>query len=198
MSNRPEIPTPHSDAHTPESLAALLRMQRNAFASDRMPDLATRHNWLTRLLAMTRKNAGAIAQAISDDFGNRSRAETFISELAALEQRIGHTRKHLASWMRMRRVPTSVQYLPASNRLLPQPLGVIGIVSPWNYPFDLSIGPAMDALAAGNRVMLKPSEIACAIAPISHDGRRLNGTRSRIQRIRVPACGHAAFSRRHS
>jgi coniferyl-aldehyde dehydrogenase len=61
--------------------------------------------------------------------------------------------------MRTQRVPTALHFLPAHNRLMPQPLGVVGIISPWNYPFQLAIAPAVAALAAGNRVMIKPSEL---------------------------------------
>ena len=141
------------------NLDTLLQMQRSAFAQDSMPDVKTRRSRLDRLLALTRQNAGRIADAISDDFGHRARQETFLLELLAFEQRVKHSRSHLPDWMRMRRVATTAQFMPGSNRLLPQPLGVVGILSPWNYPFDLSVGPAVDALAAGNRVMLKPSEL---------------------------------------
>ena len=142
-----------------QELDVLLQMQRTAFAQDPLPDLPTRRSRLDRLLALTRDHAGAIARAISDDFGHRSRDETFLLELAALEQRVKHSRRHLPHWMRMRRVATTLQFMPGRNRLLPQPLGVVGILSPWNYPLDLSLGPAVDALAAGNRVMIKPSEL---------------------------------------
>ena len=141
------------------TLEDLLQMQRTAFAQDPMPDLATRRSRLDRLLAMARQHASQIARAISDDFGHRSWEETFLLEFMALEQRVKHSRSALPDWMRMRRLATTVQHLAGSNRLLPQPLGVVGILSPWNYPFDLSVGPAVDALAAGNRVMIKPSEL---------------------------------------
>ena len=144
---------------TTSELQALLALQRAAFAQEPLPDLARRQGRLDRLLAMARQHATEIAQAISDDFGHRSRSETFVLEFAAFEQHVRHSRRHLAGWMRERAVPTSAQFFPARNRLLPQPLGVVGILSPWNYPFDLSVGAAVDALAAGNRVMIKPSEL---------------------------------------
>lgn len=144
---------------TQDPMLALLRVQRAAFERDRVPDLKTRRSRLDRLLTMTRCNASRIAQAISSDFGHRAIQETFLVELATFEQRVKHSRRHLPQWMRMRAVATSAQYLAARNKLLPQPLGVVGILSPWNYPFDLSVGPAVDALAAGNRVMIKPSEL---------------------------------------
>jgi coniferyl-aldehyde dehydrogenase len=72
---------------------------------------------------------------------------------------IRHTRRHLARWMRPRPVPTPLYLQPGRSHLLRQPLGVIGVISPWNYPFQLAILPVVAALAAGNRVLLKPSEL---------------------------------------
>jgi coniferyl-aldehyde dehydrogenase len=72
---------------------------------------------------------------------------------------IKHASKHLKKWMAPRRVATALQFMPAKNRLMPQPLGVVGIISPWNYPLQLTLAPAIGARAAGNRVMIKPSEL---------------------------------------
>lgn len=144
---------------TPD-LQALLDAQRCAFAADPMPDLATRRSRLDRLLRLAREHADEIAAAISADFGHRPWQETFVGELAVFEQRLRHTRSHLGQWMKRRRVPTTLHYGLARNWLLPQPVGVVGVLSPWNYPFDLCMSPTIDALAAGNRVMIKPSELA--------------------------------------
>ena len=72
---------------------------------------------------------------------------------------IKHAAKHLKKWMAPQRVATALQFMPAKNRLIPQPLGVVGIIAPWNYPLQLTLAPAVGALAAGNRVMIKPSEL---------------------------------------
>ena len=72
---------------------------------------------------------------------------------------IKHAAKHLKKWMAPQRVSTALQFMPAKNRLMPQPLGVVGIIAPWNYPLQLTLAPAVGALAAGNRVMIKPSEL---------------------------------------
>jgi coniferyl-aldehyde dehydrogenase len=72
---------------------------------------------------------------------------------------IRHAARHLKKWMAPQRVSTALQFIPAKNRLIPQPLGVVGIIAPWNYPLQLTLAPAVDALAAGNRVMIKPSEL---------------------------------------
>ena len=74
--------------------------------------------------------------------------------------------RHLKRWMAVKRAPTALHFLPAGNRLMPQPLGVVGIVSPWNYPYYLAMAPALAALAAGNRVMIKPSELTPATSDL--------------------------------
>lgn len=140
-------------------MMALLTAQREAFARDPMPSLPQRRDRLDRLLRMARQNAVEIAASISQDFGHRAWQETFIAELAMFEQRLRYTRSQLGRWMRVRRVPTSLLYGLARNWQLPQPLGVVGVLSPWNYPFDLCMSPAIDAIGAGNRVMIKPSEL---------------------------------------
>lgn len=148
-------------------LYALQATQRQAFAADPLPSLATRRDRLDRLLHMARSHTQEISDAISADFGHRPWQETFLAELAVFEQRLLHTRRHLGRWMRRRRVPTAwLQHPLARNWLLPQPLGVVGVLSPWNYPFDLCMAPTIDALAAGNRVMIKPSELAPRFAAL--------------------------------
>jgi coniferyl-aldehyde dehydrogenase len=114
---------------------------------------------LTRLRAVIVDNEARFDQAISADFGHRSRTETTIAETMLVLGEIKHAAKHLKKWMAPRRVSTALQFMPAKNRLLPQPLGVVGIIAPWNYPLQLTLAPAVGALAAGNRVMIKPSEL---------------------------------------
>jgi coniferyl-aldehyde dehydrogenase len=82
-----------------------------------------------------------------------------MAELVLVGASIRHAQRHLKAWMKPRRMPTAMHYRPGSNRLLRQPLGVVGIVAPWNYPYQLALAPAVAALAAGNRVMIKPSEL---------------------------------------
>ena len=142
-----------------KDLQDLLELQRRAFAADPMPAKAARDDRLGRLLAMVEQHAGAFTDAIAADFGHRSRHETLIAEIVVMVGAIRHARRHLGRWMRMRRAPTAPYYRPGYNRVLPQPLGVVGVVSPWNYPLQLALGPAVGAIAAGNRVMLKPSEL---------------------------------------
>ena len=82
-------------------------------------------------------------QAISADFGHRSQTETVIAETMMVLSEIRHAAKHLKKWMAPQRVPTALQFMPAKNRLMPQPLGVVGIIAPWNYPLQLTLAPAV-------------------------------------------------------
>lgn len=133
--------------------------QRRAFAAEPFPSLAVRKARLDHLLALTERHEAEICAAIDADFGGRSAHETRVAELLVVRAGIRHARAHLGRWMRERRVATSLHFRPGRNRLIPQPLGVVGIVSPWNYPFQLAIAPVTAAIAAGNRVLVKPSEL---------------------------------------
>jgi coniferyl-aldehyde dehydrogenase len=133
----------------------LFELSRNLPA----PTLAERLDRLKRLRAAISENEYRFAQAISADFGHRCTIETTIAETMLVLGEIRHAGKHLKKWMAPRRVSTALQFMPAKNRLMPQPVGVVGIIAPWNYPLQLTLAPAVGALAAGNRVMIKPSEL---------------------------------------
>jgi coniferyl-aldehyde dehydrogenase len=96
--------------------------------------------------------------AINADFEGRHADETKLLEIAPSLQGLHHAASHLNAWAKPRRASISVNFFPASNKVIPQALGVIGIVVPWNYPLYLTIGPITTAIAAGNRVMIKMSE----------------------------------------
>lgn len=136
---------------------AFLRQQR-AFAADGPPDLAIRLDRIDRLTTLTERHERDIALAIAADFGSRSHHETVLAEIVVTLAGLRHARRRLARWMRTRRTRTAVHFWPGYARIMRQPLGVVGVVSPWNYPYQLAMCPALAALAAGNRVMLKPSE----------------------------------------
>jgi coniferyl-aldehyde dehydrogenase len=131
----------------------------NASRAEPAPELELRLDRLKRLRAAVTDNEARFEQAISADFGHRSAVETTIAETLVLLTEIKHAKGHLKRWMTPRPIPTMVQFWPAKNRLFPQPLGVIGIIAPWNYPLQLTLAPAIGAIAAGNRVMIKPSEL---------------------------------------
>ncbi|MCW5192400.1 aldehyde dehydrogenase family protein, partial [Burkholderia cenocepacia] len=123
------------------------------------PTLQARLDRLRRLRAALTENEARFAAAISADFGHRSTVETAIAETMLVLGEIKHAAKHLKGWMAPERIPTTVQFAPAKNRLIPQPLGVVGIIAPWNYPLQLTLAPAVAAIAAGNRAIIKPSEL---------------------------------------
>ncbi|WP_374585047.1 coniferyl aldehyde dehydrogenase [Pseudoduganella sp.] len=153
-------PLPHNAA----SLADVLEIQRAAFAADMLPSAASRRARLDRLYALVADNEEAILQAISADFGGRARQEMVLTELFIVLSAVRQQRRKLARWMRPRRVATPLHMLPGSSELMPQPLGVVGNIVPWNYPCQLALVPAAAALAAGNRVMIKPSELTPAFS----------------------------------
>ncbi|WP_256805594.1 coniferyl aldehyde dehydrogenase [Bradyrhizobium sp. Bra64] len=141
-------------------------------------DLAERLDRLARLRAVVADNEERFRQAISADFGHRSAVETTIAEAMMVYGEIRHATKHLKSWMAPQRVATALQFLPARNRLIPQALGVVGIIAPWNYPLQLTLAPAIGALAAGNRVIIKPSELAPSFSALLKEtvGQRFDAT----------------------
>jgi len=135
---------------------------REAYQAERYPAYEMRLSRLKRLEKLLEDHQDALAEAISRDFGHRSRHETLVAEVLVCLAAIRHMRRHLRAWMRPRKVATAAHFWPARNRLLLQPLGVVGVVSPWNYPVQLALVPVAAAMAAGNRVMLKPSELTPA------------------------------------
>jgi acyl-CoA reductase-like NAD-dependent aldehyde dehydrogenase len=126
------------------------------------PPLGARQESLAQLEALLRENVDAICEAIESDFGGRSRHETRLLEIFPSLEAIRHARRHLRRWMAPQRRSTSLWFQPGRSRVVYQPLGVVGIVVPWNYPLYLAVGPLVGAIAAGNRVLVKMSEAAPA------------------------------------
>lgn len=150
----------NSTNHSPlAQMQHCLAQQKAAYLQQPMPSAAVRIDRLDRLLKMSEEATESLITAISSDFGHRSRHETLLAELSMSQAAIRNAKRHLKAWMKARRVSTPLAYQPSKNLLIRQPLGVIGVVAPWNYPYQLSIGPTICAIAAGNRVMIKPSEL---------------------------------------
>jgi len=131
---------------------------REASRSHPYPSAGERRAHLKTLEQCVLGNQDAICHAINQDFGGRSRDEILFSEVFVAVSAVQHARAHLKEWMAARPRLLDWPLWPARAVVLPQPLGVIGIVSPWNYPLYLTIAPLAGALAAGNRVLIKPSE----------------------------------------
>lgn len=146
------------DGSIPDLLTPMLQRQRLAHAR-RVPDYGQRVDDLKRLRALVKRRAEDIVAAIAADFGRRSRHETLLSDVMTVLHDIDYTLSHLRRWMRPKRVWTNWEFWPAGAQIRYQPVGVVGVISPWNYPVNLALMPLVAAIAAGNHVMLKPSEL---------------------------------------
>jgi coniferyl-aldehyde dehydrogenase len=124
----------------------------------RVPDYAQRMADLKRLRVAFKARLPEFAAAMSADFGRRSRHESLLSDGMTVLNQIDHVRGHLRRWMRPRRAAADFLFAPARTEIRYQPLGVVGVIAPWNYPVNLALNPLVAAIGAGNHVMLKPSE----------------------------------------
>jgi coniferyl-aldehyde dehydrogenase len=159
-----------TDLPLAERLNAALALQRAAYHAHPVPSFQERRDDLERLRALLRDHQGPIADAISADYGHRSRHETRLAEIAPAVDGIGHAIKHLKSWMKpQRRSADWISFPFARNRVIPQPLGVVGVIVPWNFPVNLSFMPLTSIFAAGNRAMVKLSENSRRLAALLID-----------------------------
>jgi coniferyl-aldehyde dehydrogenase len=148
------------NATTPElSLRLLFDAQHQASRAQIDVPLAQRRDRLERVRRLLDVHGAALAEAVQTDFGVRSAQLTEIADMFVLRTLLSHTLKHLPKWIKPVKVSTPLYLQPSSAYLQRQPVGVVGVVSPWNYPVQLALAPAITAMAAGNRVMLKPSEL---------------------------------------
>lgn len=142
-------------------LISLLDTQRAAFGADRVVPLALRRDRLTRAMRMLAENAEDFCTALSADFGHRSREQSLLTDIAASIRPLKHARKRLGRWMQHDR--RSLQFplglLGARAWVEYQPKGVVGVIAPWNFPVQLTMGPLAGIFAAGNRAMVKSSEL---------------------------------------
>lgn len=141
-------------------LMSLLQVQRAAFDAERPVPLATRKDRLTRAIRMLVDHADAFCAAMSEDFGNRSREQSMITDIVGSIRGLKHCRKHVDRWARpeRRKVDFPLGLLGARASVEYQPKGVVGIIAPWNFPVQLTMAPLAGIFAAGNRAMVKSSE----------------------------------------
>lgn len=150
---------PHLEAEPMSCLQDALALQRQAYLAHPVPSLQERRRDLRTLQRFIHEHQDALCDAISADYGRRSRHETLLAEMFPAVDGINHILKHLRGWMRpQRRSVDWRNFLGARNRVIPQPLGVVGVIVPWNFPLNLSLVPLSYILAAGNRAMVKMSE----------------------------------------
>lgn len=154
------VANPHDVAPSSafEQLDRVFDIQKQDFARSPYPDARERIDNLKLLKTVMLDNRDRIAEAISADFGCRSRTETLMVEMLVAVQGIDYAISRLRRWMRPSRRHVGLLFKTTSARVVYQPKGVVGIMVPWNYPLFLAVGPAIYALAAGNRVMIKMSE----------------------------------------
>ena len=148
-----------------EEIAAVVAAQKAFFASGRTHALAFRRAALKRLYAALTSNEKRLAQALRQDLG-KSPTESYMCEIGLLRSELGYLLKNLDRFARPRRVPTPLTHFPAKSYVLPCPYGTVLVMSPWNYPLLLSLDPLMEALAAGNTVVLKPSAYSPATSAL--------------------------------
>jgi coniferyl-aldehyde dehydrogenase len=157
---------------TADQIAAALHVQRTAFLCDGPPTVAVRRDRIDRLAALTLENADEFTQAMSEDFGNRSIQAATLSDILGSVTDVAHIRRNVKKWMKPRDILPLTRAMGIRTRVQARPLGVVGVVAPWNFPVLLLTQPATAAFAAGNRVMMKASEVTprtaallCDLAP---------------------------------
>lgn len=147
-------------------LQAMLDRQRRSFVDEGPPTAAVRRNRIDRLMALLLDNSDAFIDAMAADYGTRSRAASLFTEIIGITSVVEHTRSHVAQWMRPAKLMPPARLCGLRAEVQPTPLGVVGVIGPWNFPVNLVVLPASAAFAAGNRVMIKMSEITAHTADL--------------------------------
>ena len=163
MSAAPSIAAAIDD-NIAATLLASFKLQRDAYLQQPTADYAQRKQDLLALKRMLMENLDAIIDAINADYGNRSRHETLFAEVITVTDGINDTVKRLKKWMQPqhRHIDKSL-FMGGKNRVIPQPLGVVGLIVPWNFPINLAFSQLTAVFAAGNRAMVKMSENSIAL-----------------------------------
>lgn len=163
----PFAPDAGTDREAIADLEHAFAVQRAAFAADRSPSLAVRRERLERLIGMMLANREAISKAIASDFGAHPVPASDLIEVLGVVGRAQYVLAHLEAWMQPEPRDVDPAAMGSARAYIQQqPKGVVGNIVPWNFPFDLSVGPMVEMLAAGNRVIVKPSEYTPACAAL--------------------------------
>jgi len=152
-----------------DTMLELLEQQRQAYLREGQVSAQTRSDRLERAIGLLKTHEKRLVAAMTADFGHRSEHQSLFTDIAASIGPLRHAQKHLARWMRpeKRKVgPFPLNLLGARARIEFQPLGVVGVISPWNFPVNLTFTPLAGILAAGNRCMIKPSEYTPATSAV--------------------------------
>jgi coniferyl-aldehyde dehydrogenase len=144
-----------------DNLNEILEKQKKAHLRDGPLSVETRKDWIDRCIALLIKYQNEIAEAISEDFGHRSTESSLLADVAGSIGSLKSAKKNIKKWVKPEKrkvTPSILGLLGAKLRLEHQPLGTVGVISPWNFPVTLTFGPLGSIFAAGNRAMIKPSE----------------------------------------
>jgi coniferyl-aldehyde dehydrogenase len=154
-----------------EAMLEVLGRQRSARLEEGAVDVRTRIDRIDRAIGILVDHADRFAEAMREDFGHRSVHQSMFTDIAGSLGPLKHARKHVAKWMKpeKRKAEMPFRLLGAKARIEHQPLGVVGVISPWNFPVQLTFGPLAGIFAAGNRVMIKPSEYTPATSELMRE-----------------------------
>jgi aldehyde dehydrogenase (NAD+) len=141
-----------------ESYGALIKKQREFFSTGKTKEVAYRMEALKKIRNLIKKHQKEIMDALHKDL-NKSEFESYTTEIGFVLEELRYTMKHLEKWAKPRKVKTSLTGFGSKNYIYPEPYGVVLVISPWNYPFQLAFAPLIGAIAAGNCAILKPSEL---------------------------------------
>lgn len=161
--------TPRADnrgSQIDADLLARLQAQRSDFVRRGAPSVAVRRDRIDRLILMLTEKADAFSEALHIDFGNRPHLVNLLSDVAGILPDLAYTRRCLRAWMRSDHLFVRGTLIGLPTIIEKRPLGVVGIIGPWNFPVSLVVQPAASAFAAGNRVMIKLSEIPSRTAEV--------------------------------
>lgn len=144
----------------PIDMAAILEKQKQAHLRDGIPSAEKRIEWMDRCIGLLIDHQVEIEDALAEDFGHRSKDATRFTDVASSIGALQHAKKHVRKWMRpeRRKVEFPLGLLGSKAEIHYQPKGVVGVISPWNFPVNLTFAPLAGVFAAGNRAMIKPSE----------------------------------------
>ena len=145
------------------TVAQVFDAQQDFFNTNATKEISWRLEQLSKLENLLKQNEDLLYKAIKEDF-EKSQFETYVTELSFIYSEIDYTRKNLNSWAKRKRVATGLANFPARSYIIPEPLGSCLVIGAWNYPYQLSLLPAVAALAAGNTVIIKPSEMPARTA----------------------------------
>ncbi len=151
-----------------KSIRSIVDRQKAAHIKEGAPSAKRRIDWIDRAIALVVDNQKEIAEALASDFGHRSHEQTLLTDVMGSIGPLKHAKKHLHQWMKpeKRKVQFPLNLLGAKARVEFQPLGVVGIISPWNFPINLTWTPLAGVFSAGNRAIIKPSEFTPATSEL--------------------------------